>query len=400
MIFLTVSTFVATLLGHPPAESKPIMPPVPAMQQESQQQAVESPAPTTSLEGQTVMTDQQLLALADNKYASGNLPLGDKRYVTTGAKKGYIYLCNARTDEQGGGAQANGPWIGSTTWNILNKISIGGSVSWPGAAFTNTVSGDSRTLAGNDLPTSHTTGIFPVQSTDPAYQYDRNPNTISAQTLKDVVAAHPVYSQTPYCMGGEVGVMLTGVALFNGFDATLRDAAAHEVQDSCEGHPQSKGEYHYHSLSSCFKDVSEKTVLGFALDGFPITGPKMAEGKYLTTEDLDECHGVTSEIVLDGKNTVTYHYVMTQDFPYSASCFRAKAINPSGIGQGMQGQQNTRMMPSGSPGMPQGGPPQEAITACSGKSQGVSCTFTTPRGMITGTCQTPPNGSLACVPAR
>ena len=116
--------------------------------------------------------------------------------------------------------------------------------------------------------------------------------------------------------------MLTGVPLFNGFDAKMRDAAAHEVQDSCNGHPQKSGQYHYHSLSACIKDVSEKTVIGYALDGYPITGPMVAPGRYLTTANLDECHGITSEIIEDGAKKITYHYVMTQDFPYSVSCFR------------------------------------------------------------------------------
>jgi hypothetical protein len=131
-------------------------------------------------------------------------------------------------------------------------------------------------------------------------------------------------------MGGEVGVMLTGVAIFNGFDAGGRDAGAWEVQDSCGGHPQKSGEYHYHTLSSCIKDISVKTVIGYALDGFPITGPTVAPNNILTTADLDECHGITSSYMVDGKTVTGYHYVMTQDFPYSVSCFRAQAIKPPG----------------------------------------------------------------------
>jgi hypothetical protein len=141
------------------------------------------------------------------------------------------------------------------------------------------------------------------------------------------LSANPTYS-SPSCMGGEVGIMLTGIALFNGFDAGGRDAGAWEIQDGCSGHPQSSGEYHYHTLSSCIKDVSVKTIIGFALDGFPITGPQVGANNILTTGDLDECHGLTSQIVLDGKSVTMYHYVMTQDFPYSVSCFRGKAIQP------------------------------------------------------------------------
>lgn len=298
--------------------------------------------------GPKVYTQVELLAMADNKYANGAVPLGDYKYVTTGAKKGYVYLCNARKDNPG--SMVNGPWISGSSWNFLQKIAIQGSVSWPTASFSATVSGSTRTLVTNALPISHTTGTFPVASSDPAAAYDKNPNTISAQTIRQALPADPAYLSTPNCMGGEAGIMLTGVPLFNAFDAGLRDAPAHELQDSCDGHPQGSGEYHYHSLSACMKDTSVSTVLGYAYDGFPITGPLVASGKYLTTEDLDECHGLTSEVVIDGTKKVTYHYVMTQDFPYSVSCFRGKSYwsGPAGGGQSQQGS-------AGQP--PQGGMP-------------------------------------------
>jgi hypothetical protein len=180
----------------------------------------------------------------------------------------------------------------------------------------------------NDLP-NHPTGIFPISPTDPAYAYDKNPNPIKSQAFEYDLAANPAYSD-PKCISGQVGIMLTGVALFNGFDAGGRDAGAWEVQDNCDGHPQKEGIYHYHTLSSCIKDTNVKTVIGFALDGFPITGPKVGSNSILTTSDLDECHGITSQVVLGGKSITTYHYVMTEDFPYSISCYRAKAITPPG----------------------------------------------------------------------
>ena len=93
--------------------------------------------------------------------------------------------------------------------------------------------------------------------------------------------------------------MTTGIALFDAFDAGGRDAGAWEVQDGCDGHPQMSSEYHYHTLSKCITDTSVDTVIGFALDGFPITGPKVADDNILTTKDLDECHGITSTVTLD-----------------------------------------------------------------------------------------------------
>jgi hypothetical protein len=169
-----------------------------------------------------------------------------------------------------------------------------------------------------------------VQPSDPAYQYDRNPNSIASQSLTYTLDANPTAQSSPGCVNGEVGVMTTGVALFDAFDAGGRDAGAWEVQDGCDGHPQMSHEYHYHTLSTCIQDTSVHTVIGFALDGFPITGPKVAEHNILTTKDLDECHGVTGEVQLDDTSVTTYHYVMTQDFPYSASCFRGAAVQPPG----------------------------------------------------------------------
>lgn len=298
-----------------------------------------------------------------NKYSSGILPVGDSKYSTTGAKAGYVYVCSnyaKNLASDAGGAGRRGPWfIGTTQYDLNKKISVEGSVNWQ-SSFSDEVSGSTRTITSNDLP-NHPTGIFPISATDPAYAYDKNPNTIQAQSFTYGLSADPTYG-SPQCVGGQVGVMLTGVAIFSGFDAGGRDAGAWEIQDSCQGHPQSGGIYHYHTLSSCIKDTSVKTVIGFALDGFPITGPKVGNDNILTTADLDECHGITSQIVLDGKTTTMYHYVMTQDFPYSISCYRAKATQAPGQQEGgAQGGQQTQNQgtPSGNqgPGVGQQMPP-------------------------------------------
>jgi hypothetical protein len=266
-----------------------------------------------------------------DKYADGILPVGDNLYASDAAKQGYVFACggyatNLKTSA--GGAGRRGPWfVGTAEYNLNKKLHVQGSVMWQ-AQFSNKVSNGTRTIITNDLP-DHPTGVFPISATDPAYAYDRNPNSIKGQTFTYSLDASPTYGN-PSCIGGQVGIMLTGVALFSGFDAGGRDAGAWEVQDSCDGHPESTGTYHYHTLSSCIKDSSVKTVIGFALDGFPITGPKVGDNNFLTSSDLDECHGLTSQIVLEGKTATTYHYVMTQDFPYSVSCYRGTAIQPPG----------------------------------------------------------------------
>lgn len=196
--------------------------------------------------------------------------------------------------------------------------------------------------------------------------------------------------------------MNDGVALFDGFDAEYRDAVAHETQDAWEAHPDEAGVYHYHGFESGYLNDSVSTVVGFAFDGFPITGGKLPDGTYVTSAQLDECHGLTSAVTLDGKTVTTYHYVLTQDFPYSVSCFRGKSYEPKPGGgnqnSGLPAQAgSTATQNSGTAG--QSGPPAAAISACNYQYSGSACSFSTQNGTISGTCKTPPNQtSLACVP--
>lgn len=265
-----------------------------------------------------------------DKYADGVLPVGDGKYTTDTATKGSVFVCHTG-GPNAGGARTRGPWFSAdgASYDINKKVNVEGAVHWDGNVAI-TVAGGTRTITTNDLPKGHTTGVFPVATSDPAHAYDPNPNTIKAQSVTYSLPATPATDATPHCISGQVGVMTTGVELFDAFDALLRDAGAWEVQDGCQGHPEITGAYHYHSLSSCITDTGVSTVIGFALDGIPITGPKVGNGNILTTDDLDVCHGIVSSITLDGQPVDTYHYVMTQDFPYSASCFRSEPTKAPG----------------------------------------------------------------------
>jgi hypothetical protein len=270
-----------------------------------------------------------------NEYADGLLPVGDGRYRTAGAKKGYVYACATYAQalsRGGGGAQERGPWFtdDNSKYDINKKSHVQGRVHWDSEHSFTTEHGK-RKVATNDLPT-HTSGVFPVDSSDPAYQYDRNPNQISAQSISLELPKNPKYG-SPRCMGGVVGVMKTGVMLFSALDAGGRDAGAWEVQDNCDAHPQMSGTYHYHSLSTCIKKVSVHHVIGWALDGFPITGPQVhGSTNVLTTRNLDVCHGITSKVKIAGEPVTTYHYVMTEDYPYSLSCFRGTPVTTGPVG--------------------------------------------------------------------
>lgn len=296
-----------------------------------------------------------------------HLPIGDGKVSTTTPQIGYVYACQNMSG--GGGAQADGPWIHSDgTFDFTAKATVDGAVEWPEHSLIITVDGATRHITTNDLP-DHATGVYPIASTDDAYQYDRNPNSISAQTFVADLPATPVAGNQPACLsGGPIGVTLSGSVIFNALDAENRDAVAHETQDSCQGHPERSGAYHYHSLSSCIPDTQsgQSALMGYALDGFGIYGPRDASGKILTNADLDECHGTTSEVEWDGQKVVMYHYVATYEYPYTLGCYRGTPISLSGQGQGQpngqqgQGQQGQQGQgqcppPNGQGGQGQGG---------------------------------------------
>ena len=112
-------------------------------------------------------------------------------------------------------------------------------------------------------------------------------------------------------------------------DERNRDAVAYETQDVCDGHPQQAGQYHYHAVPSCLLGASKgaSTVVGFARDGFPIVVERNAAGELPTNADLDECHGRTSPVLLDGEVVTTYHYSATYEFPYFIGCYRGEPVS-------------------------------------------------------------------------
>lgn len=344
-----------------------------------------------------------------------HLELGDGKY-TSSPQVGYVYTCQTNFNFDGanaGGKGADGNWLnGDGTWDATKKAVVDGSVTWPGS-FTISLQGDQRVFTGNDLP-DHPTGNYPISSSDDAYTYDRNPNSIQEQSIALTLPANPEAAGSPNCVGGEVGIMLSGVVLFSAFDAEANDAPAHEVQDNCDGHPQVSGFYHYHNLSDCIEDNASghSALVGYAFDGFGIYGYYGEDGSELTNDDLDECHGHTHAIEWDGQIVEMYHYHATHQFPYMVGCFHGiasvRALSGGG-GQGggqpqggqqlqpAQGGQSSTQDQAGGPGNGQQ-PPQEAIDACASLTVNASCSVNTPNGTIMGTCQVLQSSITACVP--
>ena len=247
-----------------------------------------------------ILTLMGIAAASAHDLDLKRLPLGDGK-ISREPKAGWIWAC--RIDPNAGGAFRAGLWIDAAngTFDLTAKIAVGGAVS----GRTNCGSYAKRT-GGSSRPRTCPTirhEIFPIARTEPAYQYDRNPNRIAPQSMRLELPAIPALA-TPACAPGAVGILLTGVVLFNALDAPGRDAVAHETQDRCQGHPQISGVYHYHNLTSCIDDKpgpsGHSPLVGYALDGFGIFGNYHA-GKRLMSADLDPCHGHTHAIEWDGR---------------------------------------------------------------------------------------------------
>ena len=266
---------------------------------------------------------------------ASKLPLGDGK-ISSSPKRGYVMACNSRFPG-GGGAHRSGAWLEGSTWNPAAKPRVEGAVAWPNAAISVqregvNREGETRVVRANNLPL-HVTGEFPIQPGTAAFEFDRNPNRITEQPVLLRLPAAPTFAAEPGCVPmGMIGFALSGVAIFNAFDLAGRDAPAYEIQDACNGHPERTGQYHYHDWSECMTDASgaagkHSDVVGYMLDGFAIFGPKGEAGIALKNEDLDECHGHTHAVELDGKTQSVYHYHFTAEYPYTLGCFRG-AVAP------------------------------------------------------------------------
>ena len=229
-----------------------------------------------------------------------------------------------------------------------------------GSVFAVTTDSTYRTFKGNGLPTTPM-GTFAVQPGTAAYPgYSAAPggaNTIpgtpgfgqnyssaaaigiSPYNLDIRVPMNPKYLATPQSIDYlAIGVTLTGalwhVELANLSATVFTNPISILPLDQCFGHPYSQ-QYHYHAYSwKCFPNQGtsgQSPLFGYAMDGFGIYGPRGADGKEITNAQLDECHGMTSPVLWNGKIQNIYHYVLNSEFPSAIGCFRG-VIDPANYG--------------------------------------------------------------------
>lgn len=240
------------------------------------------------------------------------------------------------------------PWVDSSNNTIvISKIPyVNGRVcatyySRKGSVFSITGDEHYRYFKGNGLPSTRM-GIFPVQKGTEAYSYyAAAPGGLGYKSAADIpvcpyklditVPKNPTYNEVPQPINSLIiGVTLTGTVwhaeIANASESDWYNPISILPLDECFGHPYSK-QYHLHAYSwKCLPQLKKEEypspLVGYALDGYGIYGPYDKEGNMITNEQLDECHGLTSEVMWEGKLTNIYHYVLNNEYPYSIGAFR------------------------------------------------------------------------------
>jgi hypothetical protein len=118
---------------------------------------------------------------------------------------------------------------------------------------------------------------FPVCNTQWAVSLPREPSR----------ALQP----TPLPVGAAIAIAINGIPVWGAELSDGSNAVEGDARVPCYGHSSTSGMWHYHHpLFGCHATANEETLLGYALDGFPIYGP-FDGSKDDVDKILDECNG-------------------------------------------------------------------------------------------------------------
>ena len=179
----------------------------------------------------------------------------------------------------------------------------------------------------------------------------KTPNGLKSQnfswtiTTKPKIAAQQTSIKTTM---GTIAFTVTGIPVYGPMEGPVPpqeafgDPVFNNILDTCGGHTGYNADYHHHTIFSVSDCSLQETIVGYALDGFPIysnpqykwksgyekTGnPKTNSWDAYTykggSSTLDECNGQKQS---DG----SYRYYVTQSFPYVIGCYTGTAQKQSG----------------------------------------------------------------------
>lgn len=213
----------------------------------------------------------------------------------------------------------------------------------------------------------------------------KTPNPLKAQNWTWTIPVNPTIAKTKTAINtkmGTIGFTVTGIPIYGPMEGAMPateaygDPVYNGILDSCGGHTGPASEYHDHYLglnAQC--NLSQRKVLGYALDGFPIynaqgcmnvacTKTATFTSGYVQTKNpktnawssyqyksgqkgnvLDECNG---RIEPDG----SYGYHATTTFPYIIGCYKGTPVTQSGAAAGPM----PPMGGAGGPGVGASGP--------------------------------------------
>ena len=81
--------------------------------------------------------------------------------------------------------------------------------------------------------------------------------------------------------------------------------------------------YHYHfippRLDTESLDGGHSGIVGYISDGFPIYGYRGENGREMSNDELDECHG-------HDHGLLGYHYHATIEYPYTVGCYKGTSV--------------------------------------------------------------------------
>ncbi len=250
------------------------------------------------------------------------LPLGDGYLTTTSPAQDYLYSCSGPNPNAPGANESKINWIdfNEKTWNFFEKLWLPSGVFSPGIGlYLESILSGQRQVQINNLPVDGKIGDWPMTQYPQLTAIDRNPGVPAAIDQSFSYTNNPTVASSPNCVSlGAIGVTKNGVVLYNASDARGEDALAREIVDIFGGHP-AKNNYHYHfipfRLDNETLENGHSGIVGYINDGFPIYGYNGVEGKEMSNEDLDECHG-------HNHGTLGYHYHATIEYPYTIGCYK------------------------------------------------------------------------------
>jgi hypothetical protein len=221
-------------------------------------------------------------------------------------------------------------------------------------------------------------------------EFDHTCMSMKADTAVEMTILLPMtpkMADQPTDLGtvAKVGLALDGVPIFADAPSVL-ETGHMPALDTCGGHIDPGGWYHWHATSTdinsvyeqkkvaatCALQQSSSARFAYAFDGYAMYGTTEPDGTVPT--DLDACNG---HIGVTARNPEDeYHYHATSDFPNLPKCLKGVQANnnfstTASTGLGSAGGGGGSGGPGGGPGA-DGGPGGQPNFADAAKKLGVS----------------------------